>query len=301
MKLTLNIGGVVKFCGDEKAAQMARIAGFEAVDYDICSMEKSPDDIWNTDAYVDEAKRIRAIYENAGVPIVQTHAPFRFTRWTDPEYFEGFIMPTMKRSVAVSALLGAKVVVAHPLHFMKYAGNEEEIFEMNMKYYRELIPVAREYGIKVAVENMFQWDDLRNLPAHDTCSRIEEFIRYVDTLDSEYIIACLDVGHVGLPRPDGKESWDFIRALGHDRLKSLHIHDNDYKGDGHQLPYMGRIDWNKVTEALGEIDYDGDFTYEVSTYPRLNRVGPEFAQEELNYMGKVGQHLVSMIEKNRKK
>lgn len=306
MNLTLNVHGLRLYVNgdDVKAAAMAKAAGFDSVDYDICSMEKNPNDIWNTDGYAEEAKRIREIYESAGVPIRQTHAPFRFTNWTDPEYFEGFIMPTMKRSVEVSALLGAKVVVAHPLHFIKYAGNEEEIFEMNMKYYRELIPVAEKFGIKIAVENMFQWDDARNLPAHDTCSQIDEFIRYVDTLDSEYITACLDVGHVGLPRPDGKEAWDFIRALGHDRLGSLHIHDNDYKGDLHQLPYLGRIDWDKVTEALGEIDYAGDFTYEVGSRwicDRLNKVGEGFALTELTYMADVGKYLVSKIEKNRKK
>jgi sugar phosphate isomerase/epimerase len=81
----------------------------------------------------------------------------------------------------------------------------------------------------------------------------------------------------------------------------LHIHDNDYKGDQHQLPYMGRIDWNKVTEALGEIDYDGDFTYEIGTFNRLNRVGEELAPVELKYMADIGKYLVSKIEANRKK
>lgn len=301
MRLTLNAHGLVKLYGDARAAELAKAAGFDAVDYDICVMEKDTSDVWHSEGYVDEAKRIRAIFENAGVPIVQTHAPFRFTNWTDREYFEGFIMPTMKLSVEVSALLGAKVVVAHPLHFMKYAGNEEEIFEMNMKYYSELAEVAKKFDIKVAVENMFQWDDFRNLPAHDTCSTSKEFIRYIDTLDNENIVACLDVGHVGLPRPDGEEAWDLVRALGHDRLKSLHIHDNDYKNDQHLMPYSGRIDWDKVTEALGEIDYDGDFTYEVNTYYRIKRVGDDFALPELKYMADIGKHLIGKIEKNRKK
>ena len=301
MKLTLNVHGLVSLYGDEKAAVMAKTAGFDAVDYDICIMEKNTGDVWHSERYAEEAKRIRDIYEKAGVPIVQTHAPFRFTNWNDKEYFEGFIMPTMKLSVEVSALLGAKVVVAHPLHFRKYAGNEEEIFEMNMKYYRELAEVGEKFGIKVAVENMFQWDDFRNLPAHDTCSTSSEFVRYIDTLNHEYIVACLDVGHVGLPRPDGEEAWDFVRALGHDRLKSLHIHDNDYKNDQHLMPYSGRMDWDKITEALGEIDYDGDFTYEVNAYYRLNRVGEDFAQTELKYMADIGKHLMSKIDKNRKK
>lgn len=302
MKLVLNVEALVRYYGNEKAAELAKAAGFDAVDYDICHMETGPDDVFNGDGFVEEAKRIRAIFESAGVPIVQTHTPFRFKNWEDKEHFEGFIMPVMKRSVAVSGLLGAEVAVVHPLHFMRYEGNEEQIFEMNMKYYNELIPIAKEYGVKIAVENMFQVDDLRKHIIHDTCSTIAEFVRYVDTLNSEYITACLDVGHVGLPR--GKdEAWDFIRALGHDRLGSLHIHDNDYRNDLHQLPTLGKIDWDKVTQALGEINYSGHFTYEVSSRwicERLARVGDDFALTELSYMASIGKHLISKIEKNVK-
>ena len=31
---------------------------------------------------------------------------------------------------------------------------------------------------------------------------------------------------------------------------------------GENTVYSGKIDWNNVTKALGEIDYTGDFTYE---------------------------------------
>ena len=50
-----------------------------------------------------------------------------------------------------------------------------------MKFYKSLIPYCEEYGIKVAVENMWQYP---GMISHSTCSRPEEFIRYIDELDS---------------------------------------------------------------------------------------------------------------------
>ena len=99
---------------------------------------------------------------------------------------------------------------------MVYKGHEEEIFQINMDFYRRLIPYCKEYGVKIAVENMWQRDKLRKCIVNDTCNTSAEFIRYVDNLDSEYVVACLDLGHVGLPLRDD-EAQDMIRALGHDR------------------------------------------------------------------------------------
>ena len=301
MRLTLNIRGVRDLYGEEKCAKYVKEAGFDAVDYCLCNMA-DPNHILNGDGFEAEAARIRAIYEGEGLKIVQTHTPFWFDRWDDEDHFNGFIMDTMKRSVAVSGLLGADVAVVHPVHWMRYEGRAEEIFHINMKYYNELIPVAKQYGVKIAIENMWQIHQRRWIHIHDTCSNSQEFIRYVDSLNSEYVVACLDIGHAALPSGGKEESWDFVRALGYDRLKSLHVHDNDYRGDAHQLPFMGKINWNEVTRALGEIDYSGDFTYEISSKwisDRLKHVGEDFAAGELAYMASVGRHLMKKIDEAR--
>ena len=119
-----------------------------------------------------------------------------------------------------------------------------------------------------------------------------------------FAVACLDVGHVGLPTGTAYEAQDFVRALGHLRLKSLHIHVNDYKWDLHQMPYRGKLDWDSITAALGEINYDGDFTYEVD-FDYVERAkasgGLEMLEAELVYMEKVGRILVEKIEKSRSK
>ena len=90
-----------------------------------------------------------------------------------------------------------------------------------------------------------------------------------------------------------------IRILGYDRLGALHVHDNDYTRDQHMLPYMGKLNWAEITKALGEIDYKGDFTYEVNGQFIFD-VDEGFIPVGAKIMADVGKYLVSMVEKNRK-
>ena len=299
MNLTMNIAESEDRFGLEKALSIIKNAGFDSIDYGLGSMEK-PNAVLNDPArYRAEAERIKALADAAGLPITQTHTPFSFENWKDPVVYEEFILPAIRRSIEVSAILGAKVAVVHPLHHWTYKGHEEEIFERNMAFYGSLLPLCKEYGIKVGIENMFQRELLRGQISFDTCNQIPEFIRYVDTLDSEYMVACLDIGHVGLPTRDD-EAWDFIRALGHDRLQALHVHDNDYRVDKHTLPYLGKIDWNEVTKALGEIDYQGDFTYEVNLTTFMSKfMNEEMIPTAMRYAHDVGRHLCTLVDKNR--
>ena len=300
MKLTINIGTLSHRFGISEAAKICKEAGFDSLDYDLGDMTDPRHFLNKAPHYGTIAQHLRDFAEEGGLPITQTHAPFAFSGWNHPKEYEEFIIPTIKRSVEVSAILGAKVCVVHPLHHFVYKGHEEEIYERNMEFYRSLIPLCKEYGIKVGIENMFQRELLRGHLSFDTCATISEFVRYIDTLDSEYMVACLDIGHVGLPSTD-ERAWDFIRALGHERLQSLHVHDNDYRNDRHALPYQGRINWNEVASALGEIDYQGDFTYELDGKVLLPEGMDEaFLPVHLRYIADVGKHLCQKVENFRK-
>ena len=297
MRLSMNISSAVPKFGIEGSIELYKNAGFDAVDFTLGDMMKPESPLYG-DAWRAEIDRIRTFADKIGMPINQTHAPFRYTR----DQFErewDFVYGQMVRSIEASAMLGADVVVIHPIHYMTYHGCEEEIFERNMEFYRSFIPYCRHFGIKVGVENMWQRDAKRGHIVADTCSKSEEFIRYIDTLDSEYMVACLDVGHVGLPLTD-EEAEDVIRALGHDRLGALHIHDNNYKDDQHLLPFMGRMNWPAIAKALGEIDYKGDFTYElIATF--VDSADPTFAPKGAAFLEQVGRHICAMVEDNRKK
>ena len=298
MKLSLNMGNITCCYDFEKSLTMARDAGFEAGDYSLMDLVED-DQPFLGENYRALAEQERAICDRVGIPVTQTHAPFTFTakQWDDVNTYRDVVLPRMIRSLEVSGILGAEVCVIHPIHHTVYRGHEEELFERNMDFYRTLIPYAKEYGVKIGVENMFQHDPKRKYIVHDTCSTSAEFIRYIDTLDSDSITACLDVGHVALPLSD-ETAADVIRALGHDRLGALHIHDNDYSRDQHHLPYLGKLDWMEIAKALGEIDYKGDFTYEVNGLFLFDRE-EEFIPVGLEIMAKVGKYIMAKIDRCR--
>lgn len=298
MELSINIENLLWRYDLERAAEIYQKAGFTAVDYGLFKMAKDDNDPMNRADYRTTAEEIRRTVEAVGLKVNQTHAPFQFKNWNDQNHFQTVIYPRLVRSLEISAMLGAKICVVHPLHYDEYHGHEEEWFERNMSFYRSLIPYCRAYGIKVAVENMWRNHPLRGNIVVDTCALKEEFVRYVDTLDSEYMVACLDLGHVGLCFQED-EAQDVIRTLGHDRLQALHVHDNNYRADQHYLPFQGKMNWAEITRALGEINYTGDFTYEVNKY-FLESVDDTFVQTAANYMGDVGKYLMGEIERNRK-
>lgn len=298
MRLVLNLQNLLPTFSPDEAAKLTVQAGFDAADFSLQEMN-DPDCIFNSNQWYEYADSYNRVFSENSLPIVQTHAPYSFKGWDDPVTFEEFIYPALVRAIKVSAVMGAKCVVVHPLHYWRYEGNEQEIFERNMKFYRSLIPVCREYNIKVGIENMFQRDKLRgNYIIRDTCSDVTEFCRYIDTLDSEYMVACLDVGHVGLPSGH-QEAWDFIRILGHERLQALHIHDNDYTNDQHLIPFAGLIDWKQVTKALGQIDYSGDFTFECLFTRSFKQPAPAIVPSILQLVAQIGRHLMDEIDANR--
>ena len=298
MRMTLNLHNVIPKFSVEDAAKLVFEAGFDAGDYFLGDMN-NPECVFNGDLWRESAENICSIFRSYGTPIVQTHAPFSFKGWDDCATIEEVIYPTIVRSIKVSAVLGAECVVVHPLHCWRYEGHQQEIFERNMLFYRSLLPICREYNIKVGLENMFQRDKRRgNYIIRDTCSDPEEFCRYIDTLDSPYMVGCLDIGHAGLPSGN-PEAWDFIRILGHDRLQALHIHDNDYTDDQHLIPYAGTIDWPMVTKALGQIDYSGDFTFECLIGRMFKQADPSVYPAILKLIAQIGRSLMVQIDANR--
>ena len=123
-----------------------------------------------------------------------------------------------------------------------------EAWETSQKNIREMVPLAEELGVVIAVENV--WNKFLLSPL--------EFARYVDEFESPWVQAYFDIGnHVifGFPQ-------DWIRTLGK-RIRRLHV--KDFKRDGFQwckLPYEGDVNWAEVRKALAEFDYTGWATEE---------------------------------------
>jgi len=284
---------LVRNFGHHGAIDIMKQAGYDAMDLSLFGMVDDHNEFC-TDGYRERIAEIRAYAEQQGIGFNQSHTPFQFD-WTAPNAVEEQLIPKTIRALEVSALAGCKIAVVHPVHHEEYLGHEEERFEQNMKFYRTLLPYAKEYGIRIALENMFQREVKRKVLGPDTCSHAAEFIRYLDTLDDEYFVACLDLGHCGVV---GTEAQDVIRALGHERLHALHVHDNDYTKDQHTLPGLGKMNWEEIVKALAEIDYDGEFTFEADRY--FWGLPPMLMPKAVSLMVDMGRYLIGRFEAYKK-
>lgn len=92
-------------------------------------------------------------------------------------------------------------------------------------------------------------------------------LRLIDAVGAANLGICLDTGHLAVERhrdPGGGQSeYDFIAEAG-ERLRALHVADNDGSGDQHLLPHEGgAVDWHGVMRGLRDVGYDGPFNFEI--------------------------------------
>ena len=242
--------------GLETSVDMLIEAGYPAIDVSMFKTDEPP----FTDDYKEVAERLLAKANAKGVKFIQAHAPFGggFEKYTT------VLVPLMPRVFEFCSLLGIRDVVVHPIQDGRYYKREEELFERNVEFYKSLAPIAKQYGVKIAIENMWQRHPITKNICDDVLAPPEELARMYDVLnDPETFTVCLDLGHVALC---GREPEDAIRTIGKDRLGALHVHDVDYASDLHTLPGIGKINWTKVCEALAEIDYEGSFNLEADNF-----------------------------------
>ena len=284
MLLSTNTANVLMHYGAEEMVDMLQNAGFDAIDFSFF------DEAWYSEERKDSFfAELRKYAEGVGMCFNQAHAPFHSSFPDEEQTKSRFqeIVCALRRA----ALLGAKTIVVHPVQHLHYAdeGAPERMFEMNMEFYGKLIPYCREYGIQVAVENMWQYHPWPKI-THSTCSTPQEMNRYLDTLNSPWITGCLDVGHASLV---GQSPDEFALAMGADRLGVLHIHDVSKTEDSHTMPYQGVIDWQKLMQALNTIGYRGELTFECDGF--FKKLPPQLYPKALALLAQTGRSLIKGI------
>jgi sugar phosphate isomerase/epimerase len=162
--------------------------------------------------------------------------------------------------------------------------------ERTYRLYRDLLPYAQEYGVKICTENIMEWNGQLGHCIPNACGEIDDFCQVIDAIGTEWMGACLDTGHSFLARTDTAE---MIRRLGKERLYMLHIHDNQGLQDTHSLPYFGSIDFAPIMKALGEIEFDGLLDFE--TFPPLERVPEDLVPDILFLTLRIGASMERQI------
>lgn len=257
MKISSEIASIAKYVGEEKAVEYMAKAGFDAWDlsmFDMCRYDYKNRRAIATDHplagkdYLAFVRNLRKIGEDNGIICNQSHAPF-------PSYSPE-IRSYLKRAIECTAEAGGKICIIHPDNY----GSPEQNAEM----YLEILPFAKAHNVKIATENMWDWDKEKNQSSFAACATSESFNAHLDAVNDPFFVACLDIGHAEM-RGSGDGAANMIHALG-SRLAALHVHDNDRHHDSHQLPGLMNIDFDAVVTALREINYQGEFTLEADCY-----------------------------------
>lgn len=269
--------------GDEKAIEIIKNAGFDCVDYSFY-WNFSRDEILG-DEYIAHAEKVRHILDKAGMTCNQAHAPFDF-KYEDALDIPDINYKKIVRSMEAASIMGAEHIVVHsiPVPFGK------DVMEYNTRFYKSLEPYCEKFGIKIAIENLF-WYDTKSYCCRGRIHTPELLYEILDRLNSKWFAVCIDIGHAAVV---GIEPDEMIRSLDNKVLTALHIHDNDYSRDQHLFPYHGSFDWNKIMSALKDINYNGDFTFEV--FGQLKKYAPEFIPDAIEYAGKIGKMLLEKYD-----
>ena len=118
-------------------------------------------------------------------------------------------------------------------------------------------------------------------------------MEYIDYINDESFVACLDIGHTTLNR--SRPASEFIELLGHDRLKAIHVHNSDGYDDIHTIPFYGKADWDSICRSLAKINYNGYFTLESDKF--LLRYPDEVLPAAIKLLLESGRYLINSIQK----
>ena len=262
--------------------QRIKADGYDCVDFGMSNTEVVPYTLGEEefDAYL---LHERALAEEAGITISQVHGPWRWPPQDTTEEDRAERMEKMKFSIDVTARLGCKNWIIHPI--MPYGINElgtedaQKTWDLNVTFMRELLACAKEHDIYICFENM-------PMPNFSLGS-VEAIMRFVREMDDDHFRVCLDTGHVNVF--EGQSLYDAVKMIG-DKLQALHVHDNGGKLDEHKLPWLGTADWEGFGRALREIGFEGVFSFETAPSGALPT---ELYGDMLRFMVKSAQHIIA--------
>lgn len=305
IKVGVQTKGILPEMGLEKGIALIAAAGFERVDFNLDTFLKNSDvyagrintffdnDLESLLSYFEE---YRKIFEKYGIKPSQMHAPYPIlvpTRADVTDYMQKVVIP---KSIAIAGRMQIPWVVMHPFKLQYKYGLEAEQ-AMNLQYFQSIIPMLKEHHVGVCVENLYE--SVGGRITEGTCANPTEAAWYVDVLNQlageELFGCCLDTGHMELTH---REPADYIRQIGN-RLKILHMHENDAIGDLHQMPYTfgtkpdDGVDWEDFCKTLVEIGFDGTLSFE--TFPCVNSFPRGAREEVLRTIRAIGEDMVENI------
>jgi hexulose-6-phosphate isomerase len=226
---------------------------------------------------VADPKEADAIKEAAERAKLRIHSVMNMDHWryplssSDPAVVARSLQG-METSLRNAKLWGADAVLLVPA-VVNPQTTYRQAWERSQPQIRKLIPLAKELGVIIAIEEV--WNKFL-LSAPD-------FAKYVDEFKSPWVRAYFDVGNVvmyGYPQ-------EWIRTLGK-RIVKFHLKDFKYETRQWVPLREGSIDWPEVRRAIGEVGFKGWLTVEPTS-------GDEAHLKESAYLREINKRVDQIL------
>jgi L-ribulose-5-phosphate 3-epimerase len=218
--------------------KLARDVGFEVV-----QAPTTPD--------MHEAEEMKKAADGAGIRIdsVMNMDHWKYPLSSGDAAVVAKSMEGMRTSLRNAKVWGSDAVLLVPA-VVNAETSYREAWTRSQKQIRELIPMAAELNVVIALEEV--WNKFLLSPL--------EMAKYVGEFASPWIKAWFDVGNVvlyGYPQ-------DWIRTLGKSIYK-VHLKDFKRKEGGYAWVNLGDgdVDWAAVRKAFAEVGYSGSVIAEL--------------------------------------
>lgn len=233
--------------------------------------------------------------KKAGITIHQMHMPYPIYVPHASDEMNGYLWNQVApKSMEICRFLECPYIVIHGFKLAELLGSEEAEWEKTEEFIDSIAPFAAKNGITICIENLYNLQGSHMIEG--PCCDAQKAAKRIDEINKRYgaevLGFCFDSGHANLL---GIDFADFIRTLG-DRLKVLHLHDNDGIHDLHQLPYTftrtrentTSTDWEGLLSGLRSIGFDRVLSFE--TAPVLKAFPTELKEEVLSFIAKIGKY-----------
>lgn len=238
--------------------------------------------------------------KKAGIYINQMHMPYpNYVPNGSRELNDYLWNNVAPKSMKICAFFECPYIVMHGFKLARNLGSEELEWEQTEKFIDSLAPMAKEMGITICIENLY--NSIAGHIVEGPCCNARKAVERIDRINEKYgaeiLGFCFDTGHANLV---GINFEEFISTLD-GRLKVLHIHDNDGIGDLHQIPFTFTrsrenavaTDWDGFVRGLKRIKFDKVLSFE--TAPVLTAFPDEMKQNSLAFIAKIGNYFAEKI------
>lgn len=277
-KISITIGPLMQQFGDREALRLCAEAGFDGVDF---SMNTYPQgvlpDIYEMphEDFVTYFKDLKAYADSLGLKIPQTHS--LVDAYTPDREKNKILRRHAIRDLEATALLGCKYCVIHCISTFqwRFETSYETMHEENQMMYADFVETAEKFGVNITLES-FGSVTVKGVSGYDCFADADKMLKEYEDLPTKNKAFCFDCGHTHVAAKNkNPDVVGFVEKFG-DRIKVLHLHDNNGYSDQHLIPGFGTIPWDKLFEALDEIGYEGYYNFEL--YLRFAEYNPDFVK-----------------------